>query len=288
MSDERLTVDERSSGQGCLVRVHPFRVELCSVPTGLTLLPGDTVVISDEEGLDMGRVVRTCSGEDSLCTVVRKATEDDLRLRAEQDNRRSRLLELFEELRAEFGLEMEVVGVHCRLDGKKVCFYFVSEERLDFRGLHKAVSSALNVRVAIKQIGVRDHARLLGGLGPCGRELCCSRSLAEMKPIALRMARQQNLFVEPSKISGVCGKLLCCLSYEDETYRELFMDMPRVGVRVVTERGEGVVTAIDVLTRRVRVRYGDDVEMAVALEDLGRGSDSSLSSHQSSNGDDAG
>lgn len=269
MSGERLAAAAGGrSERCCMVRVHPFKVELCSVPEGLTLAPGDMVVIGDEEGLDLGRVACSCRGEDPLCRVVRKATEDDLALKADQEGKRARVLELFEELRAEFGLKMEVIGAHWRFDGKKVCFYFVSEERLDFRALHKAVSSALNVRVAIKQIGVRDHARLLGGLGPCGRELCCSRSLAEMKPIALRMARQQNLFVEPSKISGVCGKLLCCLSYEEETYRELFLDMPRVGARVVTERGEGVVTAVDVLTRRVRVRYGDDTEIAVALEDL--------------------
>uniref|UniRef100_A0A7C4CAA3 Stage 0 sporulation protein n=1 Tax=candidate division WOR-3 bacterium TaxID=2052148 RepID=A0A7C4CAA3_UNCW3 len=234
----------------------------------MTLTPGETVVIGDEEGFDLGCVACMRPCEDSLCRVLRKATADDLALAAELERKRSGALALFEERRREFGLRMEVVGIHWRLDGKKVCFYFVSEERLDFRGLHKAVSSALNMRVAIKQIGVRDHARLLGGLGPCGRELCCSRSLTEMKPIALRMARQQNLFVEPSKISGVCGKLLCCLSYEEETYRELFTEMPRKGARVATERGEGVVTDVDVLTRRVRVRYSDDAELAVALEDL--------------------
>lgn len=271
-----MTID--STATGCEVRgspayavqVHPFKTESCSAPSELALLPGDMVVITDEEGFDLGRVISIGNGENTLCRVVRKATEEDLSLSSELDRRREQALDLFEKLRAGFKLKMRVVGAHWRLDGKKVCFYFVSEDRLDFRGLHKAISSALNARVAIKQIGVRDHARLLGGLGPCGRELCCRRSLAEMKPIALRMARQQNLFVEPAKISGACGKLLCCLSFEEETYRELFMDMPRVGSRVVTERGEGVVTAVDVLTRRVRVRYGDDTEQTIALEDVNR------------------
>jgi cell fate regulator YaaT (PSP1 superfamily) len=250
------------------VQLHPFKTELCGVPPGLDIQPGDLVVYQDEDGEDMGRFTAYCEGDDTQCQIVRLATDKDQQDRAELDAKTVRVVELFRRLKDEFRLNMTVVGGHWRFDRRKVCFYFMSEERLDFRALHKAVSSALNVRVAIKQIGVRDHARLLGGVGSCGRELCCRRFLREMRPIALRMARQQNLFVEPSKISGLCGKLLCCLSYEDETYRQLIMDMPRVGSRVRTGRGVGVVTNSDALTRRVRVKYDDAVELAVALEDL--------------------
>jgi cell fate regulator YaaT (PSP1 superfamily) len=122
--------------------------------------------------------------------------------------------------------------------------------------------------VSIKQIGVRDHARLLGGLGPCGRNLCCRSFVRELKPIALRMARQQNLFVEPSKISGVCGKLLCCLAFEDQSYQQWLRDMPSNGTVVKTGQGPAVVTGHDAVRRRVTVRHKDGTEESVALEEL--------------------
>ncbi|MEO0079297.1 MAG: regulatory iron-sulfur-containing complex subunit RicT [candidate division WOR-3 bacterium] len=260
-----------------LVELHPFKSELCSIPEGLQVELGEMVVIRDEEGEDLGRLVAFQRPESesepsdwSESVVVRKATEEDLRKWAELEEKASRARALFLRLKEEFRLEMKVVGAHWRLDRRKVCFYFVSEERLDFRALHKAVASALNVRVAIKQIGVRDYARVLGGLGQCGRELCCSLFLRELRPITLRMARQQNLFVEPAKISGLCGKLLCCLSHEAETYQQLIAEMPRPGTRVLTARGAGVVTGVDVLTRRVQVRFDDETELVVALEDLSR------------------
>ncbi|MBM3315454.1 stage 0 sporulation protein [candidate division WOR-3 bacterium] len=261
-------IDAAEPPEHGLVELHAFDMETCALPEGMVLAPGDTVVVQDEDGEELGRFVSVVRGEDSDCRILRRATADDLRQRTELDAKTVRVLELFRRLKDEFRLNMRVVGAHWRFDRRRVCFYFVSEERLDFRGLHRAVSSALNARVAIKQIGVRDHARMLGGLGACGRELCCRSFLKEMRPITLRMARQQNLFVEPSKISGLCGKLLCCLSYEDDTYRQLITEMPRIGSRVQTDRGQGVVTSVDVLMRRVRVRYDDDAELAVALEDL--------------------
>lgn len=153
----------------------------------------------------------------------------------------------------------------------------ISEHRLDFRALHKVISSALNIRVAIKQIGVRDHAKLVGGLGPCGRESCCRGFMRELRPIALRMARQQNLFVEPSKISGLCGKLLCCLGFEEDCYRRNLAELPRIGSRVRTVRGVGKVVGFDVLSRSVKVRYEDDVEHLVVLEDTSKAADLSNS-----------
>ena len=252
----------------CRVEVHPFKSELCELPRSVEVAPGDAVIIRDDEGDDMGHVVGFVEDEEGLGVVVRKATEEDLASRAELDKKTVRVLDLFKRQKDEFGLKMRVVDAHWRWDRRKVCFYFVADHRLDFRALHKVISSALNIRVAIKQIGVRDHARMTGGLGPCGRELCCATHLTELSPIALRMARLQNLFVEPSKISGLCGKLLCCLRYEEETYRETLAEMPRVGSAVRTARGAGKVTGISVPTRKVTVRYEDEVEQSVSLEEI--------------------
>ena len=251
-----------------LVEMHPFKSELCDLPAGLSVRPGDTVVIQDEDGEDVGKVIAYDDPDESRSVVLRKATADDLRRRQELDDETGKALEVFCRLKEEYGLGMRVVGAHWRLDRKKICFFFASEERFDFRALHKAVSVALDSRVSIKQIGVRDHARLLGGLGSCGRDLCCRSFVRELKPIALRMARQQNLFVEPAKISGLCGKLLCCLAFEDESYQQWLKDMPSDGITVKTERGPAVVTSHDTVRRRVTVRYEDGTEQSVALEEL--------------------
>lgn len=251
-----------------LVELHPFKSELCDIPPGLTVRPGDLVVVQDEDGEDVGKFVSCEDSDESRSVVLRKASEDDLQRRHQLDAEAAKSLEVFCQLVREHRLGMRVVGAHWRLDRRKVCFYFASEERLDFRALHKAISAALDSRVAIKQIGVRDHARLLGGVGPCGRDLCCQSCMRELKPIALRMARQQNLFVEPAKISGLCGKLLCCLAFEDESYQQWLRDMPSDGITVDTDRGPAVVTSHDAVKRRVTVRYEDGTEQSVALEEL--------------------
>jgi cell fate regulator YaaT (PSP1 superfamily) len=251
-----------------LVEMHPFKSELCDIPEGLSARPGDEVVIQDEDGEDVGRVISYEDSDESRSVVLRAAGDDDLKRRKELDDDTGKALEIFCRLKDEYRLGMRVIGAHWRLDRKKICFFFASEERFDFRALHKAVSTALDARVSIKQVGVRDHARLLGGLGPCGRDLCCRSFVRELKPIALRMARQQNLFVEPSKISGVCGKLLCCLAFEDQNYQQWLKEMPSNGITVTTDRGPAIVTSHDAIKRRVTIRYEDGTEQSVALEEL--------------------
>ncbi len=251
-----------------LVEVHPFKSEVCDIPAGLAVHPGDVVVVQDDDGEDVGRVVSYEDSDESRSVILREANEEDLKRREQLDGETGKALETFCRLRDEYGLGMRVVGAHWRLDRRKICFFFASEERFDFRALHKAISTALDSRVSIKQIGVRDHARLLGGLGPCGRNLCCRSFVRELKPIALRMARQQNLFVEPSKISGLCGKLLCCLAFEDQSYQQWLRDMPSNGTTVKTERGPATVVTHDAIKRRVTVRYEDGSEQSVALEEL--------------------
>lgn len=253
-----------------LVQFNLFKTNWCAVSIECNLKTGDLVVVADEEGEDLGEVVAINSNavRPPEGTVIRYATPTDLKLKSDLAVKEEQALELFRRLRDEYNLKMQVVGAHWRLDQKKICFYFIADEKLNFRLLHKAVASALNARVAIKQIGIRDHTRLIGGLGICGRVVCCKQFLKELKPITLRMARQQHLFVEPTKISGLCGKLLCCLSYEEEVYQHLIAFCPRVGDRVKTAEGEGSVIEVDAITRRLKVQFDDGNERTIALEEL--------------------
>jgi cell fate regulator YaaT (PSP1 superfamily) len=216
--------------------LHHFRHEAAMAETGLGLVVGDWVVFRDQTGDDIGRVLGSANDEvrsanartsdfglrTSDCPrVVRKALEADLRRRSENEVRAQEALQTFRGMVEQSRLPMRPIDAYLRLDAREICFYFVSEERLNFRALHKAISSVLGLRVAIRQVGVRDYSRVLGGIGPCGRVSCCAGFLRDLKPITLRMARQQSLFVEPSKISGICGKLLCCLGFEESANDEV-------------------------------------------------------------------
>lgn len=250
------------------VELDPFDSRVCLVPEDLVLRAGDEVVIRDDEGEELGRYLSAADAEETDCRILRLASEQDQGVHRELDRRAGEAKRVFSRLANEMRLNAKPVHVHWRFDRHRVLFYLVSEERRDFRPLQRALASTINARVTIRQVGARDHARMLGGVGVCGRELCCRTFLRELRGVSLRMARQQSLFVEPAKISGLCGKLQCCLGYEDETYRQLILAMPRIGTWVMTERGRGVVTSVDVLTRRVRVRYRDETELSVAVEDL--------------------
>jgi|GEM_PF-584012 cell fate regulator YaaT (PSP1 superfamily) len=250
-----------------LVAVHPFRNEpaQCEGTCGLRI--GDWVVIRDQTGEDIGRVVAQVETDAAPAMVVRRATDEDMKLRDELLVKAESGLGVFRQLVRQFKLPMKAVDAHLRFDRREISFYFVSDERLNFRALHKAVSSALNLRVVIRQVGVRDYSRVSGGVGTCGRVLCCASFLGELKPVTLRMARQQNLFVEPAKISGVCGKLLCCLRFEDDEYRKAMEEFPRIGAMVETDKGKGKVMAIDIFGRRVTVQFSDG-EVVVPLGEL--------------------
>jgi cell fate regulator YaaT (PSP1 superfamily) len=250
-----------------LIAVHPFRTETAQAGPELALKTGDWVVIQDSSGEDIGRVMARLEVESAPATVLRRATDEDRKLQDELAAKAESGLGVFRQLVLQFRLPMKVVDAHLRFDRREISFYFVSDERLNFRALHKAISSALNVRVVIRQVGVRDYSRVSGGVGVCGRVLCCASFLSDLKPVTLRMARQQNLFVEPTKISGVCGKLLCCLRFEDDEYRKAMEEFPRIGAQVETERGKGKVMAIDIFSRRVTVQYHDG-EVSVPLGEL--------------------
>jgi cell fate regulator YaaT (PSP1 superfamily) len=165
-------------------------------------------------------------------------------------------------------LEMKLVDVEMQFDGNKITFYFTAEKRIDFRELVKDLASTFKTRIELRQIGVRDEAKRLDGVGPCGRRLCCSSFLRDFAPVTLRMARDQQLALSPNKISGVCGRLMCCLAYERDEYVEALRGFPRVGARVRTALFEGKVTKADVFSRTVTIRAGEEREIRVALGEV--------------------
>lgn len=191
---------------------------------GVELQPGDWVVLRFKGCEDVGCVKALTDDQQAKAIAIRKADPNDMAMHEQAKPWERQALELFTKMVREYELPMKVVDVHSWTDRRKIAFYFLAEHRLDFRKLHKEISTILGTRVVIKQIGIRDHAKLIGGLGPCGRELCCTRFLNELRPISLRAARRQNLYVNPEKISGMCGRLLCCLRYEDEIYTSQFAD----------------------------------------------------------------
>ncbi len=161
----------------------------------------------------------------------------------------------------EYKLPMKLIGVDSFLDGSKIVFYFVSEGRVDFRSLVKDLAGVFKTRIEMRQVGVRNEAKMIGGLGTCGRELCCCTFMREFEPVSVKMAKEQNLALNPQKISGACGRLMCCLAFEIDTYAEMKKDLPKIGKRVVTPQGPGKVIQQNVLYRKIRVALDEGKEM---------------------------
>ncbi len=244
-------------------------------PDRLSLAEGDEVIVPTARGVEFGIVARAAHGmrEDCLPAdlkkVIRRATDRDRsqleRNQARRDTARQKCLELIRS----HNLQMKLVDVDYVFDGNSITFYFTSEGRVDFRELVKDLASALKTRIEMRQVGVRDEAKAIGGLGPCGRPLCCSQFLEEFEPVSIRMAKEQNLPLNPSKISGICGRLMCCLRYEQEAYRDFLRQVPKVGAQVETEKGSGKVTGYDVLNMRVRVETQSGDQLVMDPEDFG-------------------
>jgi cell fate regulator YaaT (PSP1 superfamily) len=202
------------------IEITPFRVEMCNSDEQYPL--GVLVVFESKEGIDVGKIVGIEEDDDAdvYGTIVRRVVPDDMEKRKElREYEEFCLIELRRAVE-EFKYAMKPVYAHCQFDEERVIFYFTAQKRLEFRKLHRFISQKLNKRVVIKQIGSRDYLKLFGGIGPCGRNLCCRTFLQELKSISLRMARDQKLYVSPSKISGLCGRLLCCLNFEEDFYTE--------------------------------------------------------------------
>ena len=228
--------------------------------------PGQNVVVETARGIEFGEVVtgaRSVSDEQivsPLKKVVRIATEEDEQ-RAEYNARREEeAFRICQEKVARHKLEMKLVSVEYTFDNSKIIFYFTANGRVDFRELVKDLASVFKMRIELRQIGVRDEAKMLGGLGSCGRPICCGAFLGDFQPVSIKMAKEQNLSLNPSKISGLCGRLMCCLKYEQDTYEKTLKRVPRVGKDIVTPDGVGVITEINAIRERVkvRIRVGDD------------------------------
>ncbi len=223
---------------------------------------GEHVIVETGRGLAQGEVVvatqRRQVDSNSLPRIVRKATAGDVRQRARNRDREDAAYRLCKDRIEKFGLPMKLIAVNYLHAGNKAVFYFSAEGRIDFRELVRDLSKRLHTRIEMRQIGVRDSTRMLGGIGICGCRLCCSRFIREFSPVSIRMAKDQNLVLNPQKVSGICGRLLCCLTYEDEVYRSAAKTLPRVGRKVSTPDGPGRVKDRDVLKGLVRVLLADD------------------------------
>ncbi len=227
-------------------------------PGELTLLPGEKVMVETARGVECGEVVRAnreSGGEDkSLKPVLRRANAEDLQ-RVEDNIRKEReAIRICQERIVAHGLEMKLVDAEYAFDNSKILFNFTADGRVDFRDLVKDLAGVFHTRIELHQIGVRDEAKKLGGIGICGRPFCCSQFLRDFQPVSIKMAKEQGLSLNPTKISGSCGRLMCCLKYEQDTYEELWKLSPKVGAVVMTPEGRGVVTDSAILTGKIKVR----------------------------------
>ena len=237
-------------------------------PAGLTLATGGKAVVETSKGLEIGTVIQGNHTVDDgqvvqpLRPVARAATEDDLRIEQLCRQREREAYTIGRQKIEAHGLDMKLVDVECSFEGTKIIFFFSSEGRVDFRELVKDLAGVFRTRIELRQIGVRDEARMLGGLGICGRPFCCGSFMDEFKPVSTKMAKIQNLSLNPAKISGCCGRLMCCLRYEQPAYEELVKNVPKNGAFVETPDGYGNVNQVNILRQTVRVKLdgeGDDV-----------------------------
>ena len=227
---------------------------------------GDHVIVETARGAEYGEVVlaNTEVEDDNvvqpLKKLIRVATKNDDEMMQENERHAREAFDICKRKIAEHKLDMHLVTVECTFDLNKILFYFTADGRVDFRDLVKDLASVFRTRIELRQIGVRDEAKMLGGLGACGRELCCSSYLDDFQPVSINMAKEQNLSLNPAKISGTCGRLMCCLKYEHEVYSELQKVTPRVGSYVETPAGYGMVVSVQMLRGLCRVQLDDDPE----------------------------
>ena len=233
-------------------------------PRGLQIKSGDKVVVETSKGLELADCcVGNHSVDDSevvqpLRPVVRLATQDDLRVAEINKKREKEALEICRRKIKEHGLDMKLVDVECNFEGSKTTFFFTSDGRVDFRELVKDLAGIFRNRIELRQIGVRDEAKMIGGIAICGRPYCCGQFLEDFQPVSTKMAKIQSLSLNPTKISGSCGRLMCCLRYEQEAYEELNKKVPKQGAFVETKDGYGTAVQVNLLRQTVKVRLDDD------------------------------
>ena len=235
-------------------------------PDGVTYLPGDHVIIDTARGAEFGICAagnHTIPPKDvvaPLRKVLRKANAQDEKTIAENRAKEKRAYDVCLQKIDDHGLDMQLVSAEVAFDGSKILFYFTADERVDFRELVKNLAGIFHTRIELRQIGVRDKAKMVGGLGICGRPFCCASFLDDFQPVSIKMAKTQNLSLNPTKISGTCGRLMCCLKYEQDAYEDLIRTSPKMDSFVDTPEGRGTVVEIDLLRQRVKVRMEENPE----------------------------
>ena len=235
-------------------------------PDYLNIHKGDYVVVETARGIEFGECVidiKTINEADvvaPLKSVLRIADKNDIAKHKENKSKEAEALEVCFKKIEEHSLQMKLIDVEYTFDNNKVIFYFTADGRVDFRELVKDLATIFKTRIELRQIGVRDEAKMIGGLGPCGRTMCCSSFLGDFASVSIKMAKEQNLSLNPTKISGICGRLMCCLNYEQSTYEDIRKRLPKSGSIVETEDGTGVVISNSTVKEsvRVKIRLGEE------------------------------
>lgn len=240
-------------------------------PNGLNLQVGDTVIVETARGVELGTVkianktIPESEIVSTLKTITRKTTEEDIAHYEKNKNAEMDAAVICKKKIAEHGLGMSLVGVEYTFDNSKLIFYFTCESRVDFRELVKDLAATFRTRIELRQIGIRDEAKMMGGLGVCGRKYCCAGFLSDFVQVSIKMAKEQNFSLNSAKVSGACGRLMCCLRYEHETYEEAIKMTPPCGCTVSTKDGTGIVVETKPLAQEIKVRFSDKEKDTVKL-----------------------
>ena len=239
----------------------------------IALVAGDHVVVETERGLSIGQIMRgpldrDVEQPDKLVTIKRKANFDDMATLERNSQKEKEAYDFCLRRIVERNMQMKLVRVEYQFDGSKAVFFFTADGRVDFRDLVKDLAHTFHTRIEMRQIGVRDESKITGGLGICGRELCCCSWLRDFQPVSVKMAKEQNLALNPNKISGQCGRLLCCLDYEYETYCSLRKTFPKCGKRVRTATVNGVIDKLNILTGTITLRMDDGKQIVVRRDEV--------------------
>lgn len=229
-------------------------------PNSIKFEVGDNVIVETVRGIECGEVVMKNHAVDDdnivkpLKSVMRAATAEDLVHVADNARKEKEAFSICLKKITEHKLDMKLISVEYTFDNNKILFYFTADGRVDFRDLVKDLASVFRTRIELRQIGVRDEAKMMGGLGICGKPFCCSTFLGDFQPVSIKMAKEQSLSLNPTKISGTCGRLMCCLKFEHEAYEDLLRNTPRIGAYVKTDSGNGVVTEVTLLTGKLKIK----------------------------------
>ncbi|MDO9529902.1 MAG: stage 0 sporulation family protein [Syntrophales bacterium] len=240
----------------------------------LQLKKNDRVVVNTDNGLTIGIVVSDVKPTpahklpENLKNVIRKTTEEDLKIKEKNQKFEQEAFGFCLAKIREKNLPMKLVNVECLLDKSKTIFYFTAENRVDFRELVKNLVQKFRTRIELRQIGIRNGTRIIGGIGTCGREICCARFLHNFDRVSIKMAKEQNMSLNPEKISGLCGRLMCCLAFEYDMYLDMKKSLPKCGKKVVTSEGQGKVIRQNVFQGKISVEIEDGREIDVDIEDL--------------------